>query len=72
MEVQCRMCNAGLPEEHRVWLLARNSVRHLQSDEHKNAVEQMNDAQRMQEQHCAAVAQNVPIWVVQILGPIAD
>ncbi|KAJ7827278.1 hypothetical protein B0H14DRAFT_3088392 [Mycena olivaceomarginata] len=67
-----RVCNAGLPEERRVWLLARNGVRHLQSDEHKNAVEQMDDARRMQEQRRAAVAQNVPIRVVQIPGPIAD
>ncbi|KAJ7362661.1 hypothetical protein DFH08DRAFT_1025021 [Mycena albidolilacea] len=71
-EVQCRVCNAGLPEERRVWLLARNGVRHLQSDEHKNAVEQMDDARRIQEQRRAAVAQNVPIRVVQIPGPIAD
>ncbi|KAJ7896817.1 hypothetical protein B0H13DRAFT_1884978 [Mycena leptocephala] len=72
MEVQCRVCNARLPEKHRVWLLARNGVRHLQSDEHKNTVEQMEDAQRMEEQRHAAVTQNVPIWVVQIPTPIAD
>ncbi|KAJ7723605.1 hypothetical protein B0H14DRAFT_2641788 [Mycena olivaceomarginata] len=66
------VCNAGLPEEHRVWLLARNGVRHLQSDEHKNAVEQMDDTREMQEQRLAAITQNVPIQVVQIPGPIAD
>ncbi|KAJ7259067.1 hypothetical protein C8J57DRAFT_1515776 [Mycena rebaudengoi] len=71
-EVQCRVYNAGPPEERRVWLLARNGVRHLQSNEHKNAVEQMEDARRMEEQRRAAVAQNVPIRVVQIPAPIAD
>ncbi|KAJ7768675.1 hypothetical protein DFH07DRAFT_769222 [Mycena maculata] len=74
-EVQCRVCNAGLPEERRVWLLAKNGARHPNSGEHKNVVEQLEDTQRTQEQLnnqcCAAVAENVPIRVAQIPRPIA-
>ncbi|KAJ7117557.1 hypothetical protein C8R44DRAFT_563633, partial [Mycena epipterygia] len=59
----------------RVWLLAKNGARHLNSDEHKNVVEQLEDARRTQEQldnqRRAAVAQNVSIRVAQIPGPIA-
>jgi hypothetical protein len=57
-------------------LLARNGARHLRSDEHKNTVEQLEHARRIQEQldrqRRAAITQNVPIRVTQIPGPIAD
>ncbi|KAF7372926.1 hypothetical protein MSAN_00499300 [Mycena sanguinolenta] len=75
-EVQCKVCNAGLPEERRVWLQARNAARHLKSVEHKNAEEQLEDARRVRQQReslrHAAIMQNVPIRVTQIPGPIAD
>ncbi|KAJ6548493.1 hypothetical protein B0H19DRAFT_1265321 [Mycena capillaripes] len=73
-EVQCRMCNAGLPEERCEWILARNGVRHLESDEHKNAVEQVENAQRIQENldRQRRAIQNVRIRVTQIPAPIAE
>ncbi|KAJ6548053.1 hypothetical protein B0H10DRAFT_1969390 [Mycena sp. CBHHK59/15] len=73
-EVQCRMCNAGLPEERCVWMLARNGVRHLASDEHKSAVEQVKNARRIQEDldRQRHAAQNVRIRVTQIPAPIAE
>ncbi|KAJ6615369.1 hypothetical protein B0H10DRAFT_2220401 [Mycena sp. CBHHK59/15] len=73
-EVQCRMCNAGLLEEHCMWMLAKNGARHLASDEHKNAVDQVENAQRIQENldRQRRAAQNVRIRVTQIPAPIAE
>ncbi|KAJ7868066.1 hypothetical protein B0H14DRAFT_2572558 [Mycena olivaceomarginata] len=73
-EVQCRVCNAGLPGERRVWILAKNGVRHLASDEHKNAVDQVENAQRIQENLDSQrhTARNVRIRVTQIPAPIVE
>ncbi|KAF8217930.1 hypothetical protein K438DRAFT_1952791 [Mycena galopus ATCC 62051] len=55
-------------------MLAQNGVRHLASEEHKNAVDQVENAHQIQEDHdrqrCAA--QNVCIRVSQIPAPIAE
>lgn len=57
-----------------MWMLARNGVRHLASDEHKNAVDQVENAQRIQENldRQRRAAQNVRIRVTQIPAPIAE
>ncbi|KAJ6619148.1 hypothetical protein B0H10DRAFT_1744510, partial [Mycena sp. CBHHK59/15] len=56
------------------WMLARNGVRHLASDEHKSAVEQVKNARRIQEDldRQRHAAQNVRIRVTQIPAPIAE
>jgi hypothetical protein len=73
-EVQCRVYNAGLPGERCVWILAKNGVRHLASDEHKNAVDQVENAQRIQENLDSQrhTARNVCIRVTQIPAPIVE
>ncbi|KAJ7300661.1 hypothetical protein DFH08DRAFT_979463 [Mycena albidolilacea] len=73
-EVQCRVCNAGLPGERRVWILAKNGIRHLASDGHKNVVDQVESAQQIQENLDSQrhTAQNVRIRVTQIPAPIVE
>ncbi|KAJ7833002.1 hypothetical protein B0H14DRAFT_2591687 [Mycena olivaceomarginata] len=48
-KVGCKVCSAGIPSEHRVRIGVRSVAKHLQSMEHFEVVERLENAKRQQE-----------------------
>ncbi|KAJ6563160.1 hypothetical protein B0H10DRAFT_1966257 [Mycena sp. CBHHK59/15] len=49
-KVQCKVCAAGVPEERRIWMAPKSAMKHLGSEDHKKALDLLEDLRRRREE----------------------